>query len=126
MIRPRGIYALTGAVLAGAACWLLLRSAPDPTPLRNFSVPFVYGHFRVPEDNPLTEEGVRLWQSMQFPPRRLTLTSGCAMNNFLPLSSLLFNLISPRRNLSYLESVETNVRSKLAMAFAIFSGETRP
>ena len=69
MIRPRGIYALTGAVLAGAACWLLLRSAPDPTPIRNFSVPFVYGHFRVPEDNPLTEEGVRLGRMLFYDPR---------------------------------------------------------
>jgi cytochrome c peroxidase len=69
MIRPRGIYALTGAVLAGAAWWLLLRSAPDPTPILNFSVPFVYGHFRVPEDNPLTEEGVRLGRMLFYDPR---------------------------------------------------------
>ena len=69
MIRSRGIYALTGAVLAGAACWLLLRSATDPTPIRNFSVPFVYGHFRVPEDNPLTEEGVRLGRMLFYDPR---------------------------------------------------------
>ena len=69
MIRSRGIYALTGAVLAGAACWLLLRSATDPTPIRNFSVPFVYGHFRVPEDNPLTEEGVRLGRRLFYDPR---------------------------------------------------------
>ena len=69
MIRPRGIYALIGVVLAGAACWLLLRSAPDPTPIRNFSVPFVYGHFRVPEDNSLTEEGVRLGRMLFYDPR---------------------------------------------------------
>ncbi len=69
MMSPRGIYALTGAVLAGAVCWLLLRSAADPTPIRDFSVPFVYGHFRVPEDNPLTEEGVHLGRLLFYDPR---------------------------------------------------------
>ena len=69
MIRPRGINALTGVVLAAAACWLLLRSAPDATPIRNFSVPFVYGHFRVPEDNTLTEEGVQLGRMLFYDPR---------------------------------------------------------
>jgi cytochrome c peroxidase len=49
--------------------WLLLRSAADPTPIRDFSVPFVYGHFRVPEDNPLTEEGVQLGRMLFYDPR---------------------------------------------------------
>jgi cytochrome c peroxidase len=69
MIRLRGIYALTGVVLAAAASWSLLRSAPDATPIRNFSAPFVYGHFRVPGDNPLTEEGVQLGRMLFYDPR---------------------------------------------------------
>ena len=69
MISPRGIVALTCVVLAAAACWLLLRSAPDPTPIRDFSLPFVYGHFRVPEDNALTEEGVQLGRMLFHDPR---------------------------------------------------------
>ncbi|HET6277828.1 MAG TPA: cytochrome c peroxidase [Candidatus Polarisedimenticolia bacterium] len=69
MIGPRVIVALAGAVLAGAAVWLLLPPAPDPTPIRVFSAPFVYGHFRVPEDNPLTEEGVQLGRMLFYDPR---------------------------------------------------------
>ena len=66
MIRPLGIYLLTGAVMIGAAYWLLLDPTPDPTPIRNFSAPFVYGHFRAPEDNPLTEEGVQLGRMLFY------------------------------------------------------------
>jgi cytochrome c peroxidase len=46
-----------------------MRSATDATPMRDFSVPFVYGHFRVPEDNPLTEEGVQLGRMLFYDPR---------------------------------------------------------
>ena len=56
----RGIFVLAGAVLAVAAFGLLLSPAPDPTPIRDFSAPFVFGHFRVPEENALTEEGPSL------------------------------------------------------------------
>ena len=69
MSRLRRIGALTSVVLAAAACWLLLRSAPHATPIQNFSAPFVYGHFRVPEDNPLTEEGVQLGRMLFYDPR---------------------------------------------------------
>lgn len=69
MIRRYGIYALTGVVLAATMCWLYLRSAPEATPIRNFSVPFVYGHFQVPKDNPLTEEGVQLGRMLFHDPR---------------------------------------------------------
>ncbi len=69
MNRQRGIYVLAGVVLAAATFWLLLPSTPDPTPIRNFTAPFVFGHFRVPEDNALTEEGVQLGRMLFYDPR---------------------------------------------------------
>ena len=60
----RPLHALAGVVLVATAC-----SAPDPTPIRGFSAPFVFGHFRVPEDNPLTEEGVLLGRRLFYDPR---------------------------------------------------------
>jgi len=66
--RP-GIYALAAAVLAAAAYWFLLRSAPDATPIGDFSAPFVFGQFQVPEDNALTEEGVQLGRMLFYDPR---------------------------------------------------------
>ena len=68
MIR-RCIYALAGAVVLAATYWLLHPPAPDPTPIQNFSLPFVFGHFRVPEDNPLTEEGVQLGRMLFYDTR---------------------------------------------------------
>ena len=54
MIRQLGMYSLLGLALVAAAGWLIQLAAPRPTPLRNFSAPFVFGHFRVPDDNSLT------------------------------------------------------------------------
>lgn len=39
------------------------------TPLQDFSVPFVYGRFIVPQDNPLTEESVALGRRLFYDPR---------------------------------------------------------
>ncbi len=37
-----------------------------PTPITNFSAPFVFGRFRVPEDNPLTDEAVELGRRLFY------------------------------------------------------------
>ncbi len=37
-----------------------------PTPITNFSAPFVFGQFRVPEDNPLTDEAVELGKRLFY------------------------------------------------------------
>jgi cytochrome c peroxidase len=42
---------------------------PEPTPLAGFTAPFVFGRFRVPEDNPLTEEAVELGRRLFYDPR---------------------------------------------------------
>lgn len=39
---------------------------PSPTALRSFTAPFVFGHFQVPKDNPLTEEGVALGRRLFY------------------------------------------------------------
>ena len=42
---------------------------PEPTPLAEFSAPFVFGRFQVPADNPLTEEAVELGRRLFYDPR---------------------------------------------------------
>jgi cytochrome c peroxidase len=69
MIRRLGKCSLLGLALVAAACWLIQFAAPRPTPLRHFSAPFVFGHFRVPDDNPLTEEAVRLGRMLFYDTR---------------------------------------------------------
>ena len=69
MIRRLGTYSLLGLTLVAAACWLMRVAAPRPTPLRNFSAPFVFGHFRAPDDNPLTEEAVKLGRMLFYDTR---------------------------------------------------------
>ncbi len=41
----------------------------DPTPLSDFSVPFVFGRFQPPSDNPLTREAVELGRRLFYDPR---------------------------------------------------------
>ena len=63
------MYSLLGLALVAAAGWLIQLGAPRPTPLRSFSAPFVFGHFRVPDDNPLTEEAVQLGRMLFYDTR---------------------------------------------------------
>jgi cytochrome c peroxidase len=42
---------------------------PTPTPLSDFSAPFVFGRFQVPPDNPLTKEAVELGRRLFYDPR---------------------------------------------------------
>jgi cytochrome c peroxidase len=68
----------------GVALVALLVSAcdaprPTPTPLNDFTAPFVFGHFTVPKDNPLTEEGVALGRRLFYDMRLSgTNTVSCA------------------------------------------------
>jgi cytochrome c peroxidase len=48
---------------------VFLTQAPAPTPLENFTAPFVFGRFKLPADNPLTEEAVALGRRLFYDPR---------------------------------------------------------
>ncbi|MGH6630584.1 MAG: cytochrome-c peroxidase, partial [Burkholderiales bacterium] len=63
------MYSLLGLALVATAGWLIQLTTPRPTPLRKFSAPFVFGRFRVPDDNPLTEEAVQLGRMLFYDTR---------------------------------------------------------
>jgi len=42
---------------------------PAPTPLADFTAPFVFGRFQIPADNPLTAEAVALGRRLFYDPR---------------------------------------------------------
>jgi cytochrome c peroxidase len=55
------------AILVMAAVMrLAMTVTPNPTPISNFSAPFVFGRFNVPEDNPLTNEAVALGRRLFY------------------------------------------------------------
>ena len=62
------VAALTAAIaaLSGGGCGERHRG---PTPLAEFSAPFVFGRFEVPADNPLTEESVELGRRLFYDAR---------------------------------------------------------
>jgi cytochrome c peroxidase len=66
---------LAVAALLCAAAWLVFASgvvaprARAPTPLQDFSAPFVFGRFEPPRDNPLTRESVELGRRLFYDPR---------------------------------------------------------
>ena len=72
MLRLQGVVAAAAliatllAALATGGCDTRHREA---TPLSGFSAPFVFGHFQVPADNPLTEEAVELGRRLFYDPR---------------------------------------------------------
>ena len=54
-------------MIAAAAVLLQLRNRPpQPTPLADFSAPFVFGRFQLPADNPLTSEAVELGRRLFY------------------------------------------------------------
>jgi cytochrome c peroxidase len=61
-------FAVLLAAVAGGGCGARHH---EPTPLVDFSAPFVFGRFQVPADNPLTEESVELGRLL-FYDRRLS------------------------------------------------------
>ena len=46
--------------------WLVGHIGPKPTPLQGFTAPFVFGNFKVPVDNPLTQESVQLGRRLFY------------------------------------------------------------
>ena len=61
---------VTAAVIVFTVAFMqFLHRPPQPTPLDNFSAPFVFGQFRLPADNPLTQEGVELGRRLFYDPR---------------------------------------------------------
>ena len=46
----------------------LNRSPPEPTAIKDFSAPFVFGRFSLPADNPLTEEAFELGRRLFYDP----------------------------------------------------------
>jgi len=54
------------AAMATAGC---SKRRPTPTPLTDFSAPFVFGRFNVPADNPLTRESIELGRRLFYDPR---------------------------------------------------------
>ena len=60
---------LCGLMLIGAVYWFARHIEPEPTPLQGFSAPFVFGNFRVPVDNPLTQEAVQLGRRLFYDER---------------------------------------------------------
>jgi cytochrome c peroxidase len=67
-------YRIVAVVVAALAMPLTVSSLPGcgrpaPTPLADFSAPFVFGRFQLPPDNPLTEEAVQLGRRLFYDPR---------------------------------------------------------
>jgi len=54
------MLSLCGLMLIAIIYWFVGYIEPKPTPLQGFTAPFVFGNFRVPVDNPLTQEAVQL------------------------------------------------------------------
>ncbi len=69
MKKSVALLMLCGLLLTAAAFGFLRRIVPDPTPLQGFTAPFVFGNFKVPADNPLTEEAVRLGRRLFYDKR---------------------------------------------------------
>ena len=60
---------VAGIFLLGLGFGLVqLLSKPAPTPIKDFSAPFVFGRFDIPTDNPLTEETFTLGRHLFYDP----------------------------------------------------------
>ncbi len=69
MTRILIIAAVLAAAISVVAYRVFDSGAGAPTPLADFSAPFVFGRFQVPSDNPLTEESVELGRRLFYDPR---------------------------------------------------------
>ena len=57
---------LATSVTVTLVVFLLPAKKANPTPIQNFSAPFVFGRFIVPQNNPLTEESVELGRHLFY------------------------------------------------------------
>ena len=55
--------------VAVSASLYFFSQRPEPTPVADFSAPFVFGRFSVPVGNPLTEEAFQLGRRLFYDPR---------------------------------------------------------
>ena len=70
MKRFLALAITVSAALAVAGCPGALNwGGRSPTPLEEFSAPFVFGKFSVPPDNPLTRESIELGRRLFYDPR---------------------------------------------------------
>ena len=60
------MLSLYGLVLIATIYWFVGYIGPKPTPLQGFTAPFVFGNFKVPVDNPLTQEAVQLGRRLFY------------------------------------------------------------
>ena len=103
------MLSLCGLMLIAAVCRFGRLLEPKPTPLQGFTAPFVFGNFRVPADNPLTQEAVQLGRRLFYDTRlsgdntvscstchlqHLAFTDGRARAVGVPGKTLEFNSMS--------------------------------
>ena len=60
------MLSVCGVMLIAVVYWFVRHNEPKPTPLQGFAAPFVFGNFRVPADNPLTQEAVQLGRRLFY------------------------------------------------------------
>lgn len=60
------MLSLCGVMLIAIIYGFVAYIEPKPTPLQGFTAPFVFGKFRVPDDNPLTQEAVQLGRRLFY------------------------------------------------------------
>ncbi len=60
------MLSLCGLVLIATIYGFVGYIGPKPTPLQGFTAPFVFGNFKVPVDNPLTQEAVQLGRRLFY------------------------------------------------------------
>ncbi|WOH39413.1 cytochrome c peroxidase [Thalassotalea fonticola] len=109
MSKPVLIATISCLSLLGVAYSFFTATDVNPTPLSSFTAPFVYGHFKVPSENPLSKEGVALGRLLFYDKRlsgnntvscatchlqRLAFTDGKAKSVGVSGRKLAFNSMS--------------------------------
>ena len=69
MKRSVATLTLCGLLMVAAVYGFMRYTEPTPTPLQGFTAPFVFGNFKPPEDNPLTQEAVQLGRRLFYDKR---------------------------------------------------------
>ncbi|MEW6982236.1 cytochrome-c peroxidase [Colwelliaceae bacterium 6471] len=69
MSKKISVTAILIAVSVIAALYFFVPNKRSTTHLMNMNVPFVFGRFQIPQDNPLTKESVELGRRLFYDPR---------------------------------------------------------